>query len=67
MFQRKNGIFGELGHLGFLALLVVDKACYMLVTVKKDVFGGDSVLEFLGERTQRCDREKKFEGSVRSN
>ena len=48
MFQRKNGIFGELGHLGFLALLVVDKACYMLVTVKKDVFGGDSVLEFCG-------------------
>ena len=48
VFQRKNGIFGELGHLGFLALLVVDKASYMLVTVKKDVFGGDSVLEFCG-------------------
>ena len=37
-----------MGHLGVLALLVVDKACYMFVTVREDVFGEHYVLQFCG-------------------
>ena len=38
---KKNVSLSELGHQGFLALLVVDLACYMFVTVKEDAFGED--------------------------
>ena len=41
VFLRKNGSLSELGHQGFLALLVVDLACYKFVTVREDAFGED--------------------------
>ena len=31
----------------------------MFMTVGEDMFGEDYVLEFCGERTQRCDKENQ--------
>ena len=41
VFLRKKGSLSKLGHRGFLALLVVDYASCMLVTVREDGFGED--------------------------
>ena len=45
VFLQKNYSLGEMGHQGFLALLVVDYACFMFVTVGEDAFGEDNVLK----------------------
>ena len=36
---KENVSLSELGHQGFLALLVVDLVSYMYVTVREDAFG----------------------------
>ena len=48
MLLRKNSSLGELGNQGFLALLMVEQACYMFATVGKDAFGEDYVPKFYG-------------------
>ena len=48
MFLQKNGSLKKTGHQGFLALLVVDLASYIFVTVRENAFGEDKVLEFCG-------------------
>ena len=47
---RKNGSSGELGHQGFLTLLMAEYAFFMFVTVGEDAFGEEYVLKFC-ERT----------------
>ena len=46
---RKNGSLGELRHQEFIAVLVVDWACYNSVSVKGVAHGEDYGLELCGE------------------
>ena len=45
---RKNGNLGKLKLQGILALLLLDQACYIFVTVREDAFGEDYLLKFCG-------------------
>ena len=48
VFLRKNGSLGELGHQGFITLLVVACICYRVVVVRGVAHGEDYGLEFCG-------------------
>ena len=48
VFLREYCSLGELGHIGFLALLVVGQAYNMFMTIGEDAFGEDYVLKFCG-------------------
>ena len=45
---RKNSNLGELELQGFLALLVLDLVCCIVVTEREDAFGEDYLLKFCG-------------------